>query len=101
MSIHRHAVTAVWKRQLWSLLGNPLGYVFVLAFVLIYGSLLFVPADFFVRNINDLGPVQNYMPWLMAILIPAIAMGSWASERNSAPRSSCSPADHRSRHHHR
>ena len=29
------------KRQLWSLLGNPLGYVFVLAFVLIYGGFAF------------------------------------------------------------
>ncbi len=82
MSVLRtHAVKAVWRRQLWSLLGNPLGYVFVLAFVLIYGGLLFIPAEFFVRNINDLGPIQDYIPWLMAVLIPAIAMGSWASEK--------------------
>ena len=81
MSIRTHAIKAVWKRQLWSLLGNPLGYVFVLAFVLIYGGLLFIPGDFFVRNIDDLGPIHGVMPWLLAVLIPSITMGSWASER--------------------
>ena len=55
--IRTHAIKAVCRRQLWSLLGNPLGYVFVLAFVLIYGGLLFVPSEFFVRNIDDLGEV--------------------------------------------
>ncbi len=81
MTLQSHAVKAVWRRQLWSLLGNPLGYVFVLAFVLIYGGLLFLPADFFVRNINDLGPIHDTMPWLLAVLVPSITMGSWASER--------------------
>ena len=53
----------------------------MLAFVLIYGGLLFIPSDFFTRNIDDLGLIQSIMPWLLAVLIPSIAMGAWASER--------------------
>ena len=81
MNLQWHAMTAIWKRQLWSLLGNPLGYVFVLAFVLIFEACSSSPADFFVRNINDLGPINDVMPWLLAVLVPSIAMGTWASER--------------------
>ncbi len=76
-----HAVVAVWRKQLGSLLLNPLGYVFILAFVLIYGGVLFLPDDYFQRNIADLGPILDVMPWLFAVLVPAVSMGAWASER--------------------
>ena len=33
--INMSGMTAVWRRQFGSLIGNPLGYVFILAFVLI------------------------------------------------------------------
>ncbi len=79
--INFDAVRAVWKRQFWSLLGNPLGYVFVLGFVLVAAGVLFWPDVYFNRNITDLGDLLNYMPWLLVVLIPALTMGSWASER--------------------
>ena len=37
--IHTTAISAVWRRQVYSLLGNPLGYVFILAFVLATGRI--------------------------------------------------------------
>ncbi|MBA3684880.1 MAG: Gldg family protein [Planctomycetes bacterium] len=86
--INGAGLMAVWKRQLGSLLGNPLGYVFILAFVLISAGVLFLPNAFFTRNIADLGQLLTWeqvpvMPLLLTVLIPALAMGAWASERES------------------
>jgi ABC-2 type transport system permease protein len=87
--IHLPGLTAVWRRQLGSLLGNPLGYIFILAFVLVASGFLFLPDSFYSRNICDLGPLWSnegshppIMPLLLAILLPALAMGAWASERD-------------------
>lgn len=87
-TIHWPGMQAVWRRQLGSLLGNPLGYIFILAFVLVASGFLFLPDSFYSRNICDLGPLWSsegshppIMPLLLAILLPALAMGAWASER--------------------
>ena len=82
-AINPKALSAVMRRQLWSLLGNPLGYVFILAFVLATAAALFLfeGDKYFARNIADLGPLHGLMPWLIAVLLPALAMGAWASER--------------------
>ena len=82
-AINLKAISAVMRRQLWSLLGNPLGYVFILAFVLATAAALFLfdGDKYFARNIADLGPLHSLMPWLIAVLLPALAMGAWASER--------------------
>ncbi len=79
--INTNAVRAVFRRQFGSLLGNPLGYVFILAFVLVSAGFLFVPDAYFARNIADFGPLLDIMPWLLVVLLPALAMGTWASER--------------------
>ncbi|MCW8132738.1 MAG: Gldg family protein [Planctomycetota bacterium] len=75
------AVVAIWKRQVGNLLLNPLGYVYILAFVAIAAGLMFLPDAYYARNIADLEPLQGYMPWMLVVLLPALAMGSWASER--------------------
>lgn len=76
-----NGVSAVCRRQLFSLLSNPLGYVFIFAFVVIAGAFLFLPDGYYTRNIADFGPLFKVMPWLLVILLPALAMGSWAAER--------------------
>lgn len=82
-------LSAVWKRQLGSLLGNPLGYLFILVFVVAAAAVMFFFDEFFNRNISDLAPLwddknwigMGLMPVLLAILLPVLAMGAWASER--------------------
>src|SRR5687768_2776269 len=79
-------LSAIWRRQLGSLLGNPLGYIFILAFVVASALILFLPNTIFTRNLCDLGLLLNQggvpiMPLLLAVLLPALAMGVWASER--------------------
>jgi ABC-2 type transport system permease protein len=78
---HGSGISAVARRQLHSLLANPLGYVFIFAFVVIAGAFLFLPDSYYTRNIADLGPLFGVMPWLLVILLPALAMGAWAQER--------------------
>lgn len=80
-AFHVDGIKAVWRRQLGSLLGNPLGYLFILAFVLIAGGFLFLPDSFYSRNISDFGPLHAYMPWFLVVLLPALAMGAWSTER--------------------
>ncbi|MCZ7648361.1 MAG: hypothetical protein M5U26_24400 [Planctomycetota bacterium] len=75
------AVLAIWRRQLGSLLLNPLGYIFIGVFVVVTVGILLIPESFFYRNIADLGPLYAYMPWLLVVLLPALGMGAWASER--------------------
>lgn len=75
------AITATWRRQLSGLLLNPLGYVFILVFVLASAAILFWSQAYYARNIADLDPLLNYMPWLLVVLLPALSMGAWASER--------------------
>lgn len=79
--INGNAIVATWRRQLAALLGNPLAYVFILAFVLATVFIMFWEEDFFNRNIADLEPLRHYILIPLVILIPALAMGSWASER--------------------
>lgn len=80
-TINMNGISAVWRRQLYSLLANPLGYVFIFAFVVIAGAFLFLPNAFYTRNLADLGPLAPVMPWLLVVLLPALAMGAWAAER--------------------
>lgn len=80
-TFHVSGIKAVWRRQVGSLLGNPLGYLFILAFVLIAGGFLYLPDSFYSRNISDLGPLHGIMPWLLIVLLPALGMGAWATER--------------------
>ncbi len=79
--MHWFATRAIWWRQLQQLLANPLSYMFLLVLSVISSSMLFMPVSFYTRNICDLHTLVNGMPWLSAIFIPAIAMNSWASER--------------------
>ncbi len=81
-------IDATARRQLSSFLGNPLGYVFILAFVLIAGAVMFwfetSTSNYFARNIADLGPWlrDDAFGWLLAVLLPALGMGAWAAERD-------------------
>lgn len=79
--VHGNALAAVARRQLASFLGNPVGYLIILVFVVISGALLYLPEDYFTRNIADLRPLFPAMPWMLAVLVPALTMSAWTSEK--------------------
>ncbi|MDA3961310.1 MAG: Gldg family protein [Planctomycetota bacterium] len=80
-ALNPSAIMAVARRQLGSFLANPLGYIFILAFVVITAAATFVQDEFFRRNIADFGVIYGEMIWILMVLLPALAMGAWSSER--------------------
>ena len=79
--MHPHAILAVMKRQLGSFLGNPVGYIFILLFVCVTGAFLFWQDSFYQRGIADFAPIYGIMPFALAVLLPALAMGAWTTEK--------------------
>jgi len=80
MSIHRHAVGAVFRRNLHAFFGNPTGYVFITVFIIAMAFLAF-GASFFANNMADLSALNAVFIWLPALFVPAITMSTWAEER--------------------
>ena len=85
MSIRLAGLKAVFRRELRGYFSTPLGYIFLVIFALASGYLM-VSRDFGrfleLREAN-LDPLFRYLPWIMVVLVPAVAMRLWAEERKS------------------
>lgn len=73
---------AVYRRELTSYFQTPLAYVFLAVFAVSAPAFTFHVGRFFDTNRADLAPMFDWMPWLLVILMPALAMRSWAEERD-------------------
>ena len=76
---------AVFRREFRSYFASPLGYIFVVIFLIASGYLM-VSRDFgrFLElRQASLDPLFDYFPWLFVVLVPAVAMRLWAEERKS------------------
>lgn len=82
-----NATFAVFRRELAGYFATPLGYVFIVIFLLAMGTFAFYFGDFFPQGGQgraDLtGSFFAYHPWLYLFLIPAISMRLWAEERKT------------------
>ncbi len=78
-------IKPVFRREFKAYFSSPLGYVFMVIFLVASGFLT-LSRDFgrlLELRQADLAPFFNYIPWLFVVLVPAVAMRLWAEERKS------------------
>ncbi|MDA8018382.1 MAG: ABC transporter permease subunit [Thermoanaerobaculia bacterium] len=76
---------AVFSREFKGYFSSPLGYIFIVIFLVASGWLT-VSRDFgrFLElRQASLDPFFDYVPWLFVVLVPAVSMRLWAEERKS------------------
>ena len=76
---------AVFRREFRSYFASPLGYIFIVIFLVASGFLTLSRdfGRFLELRQADLDPFFTYIPWLFVILVPAVAMRLWAEERKT------------------
>ncbi len=72
---------AVLKRDFVGYFSNPTGYVFICVFMLLGSCCAFWPEEFFNRNLATLDQLNQYLPFIMLVFVPAITMSVWSEER--------------------
>lgn len=76
---------SVLRREFHSYFSSPIGYIFVVIFLVASGYLM-VSRDFGrfleLREAN-LDALFTYIPWLLVVMVPAVAMRLWAEERKT------------------
>lgn len=75
-----HVVFAVFKRNFWSYFSGVIGYLFIVAFVLL-GAFAAFQEKFFTNNVASLDQLNEWFPILLLFIVPAITMSVWSEER--------------------
>ena len=75
-------VRSIFRRNFSSYFSGVLGYLFIIAFVVVGAALAF-NGRFFTANEPTLDQLSNWYPLLLLFIIPAITMGVWADEKRA------------------
>lgn len=78
---YKKAAYAVLRRNFVGYFSNPTGYVFLCLFVLLTSIAAYWPHEFFTANLANLDQLNDWLPLIMLVFIPAITMSIWAEER--------------------
>ncbi len=77
-----HNIRTVLKRELLASFYSPVGYVFIVIFLLMSGFFTFMVGQFF--EIGEASLSRSFFlwhPWLWLVFVPAIGMRLWAEEQ--------------------
>ena len=71
------------KRQWLSYFNSPVAYVFICLFLVLINVLTWLFGHLYEARQASLTNLHMWIPWVYAIIVPAISMGLWAEERRS------------------
>lgn len=78
-----NSILKIAKRELIAYFTTPIGYVFIIAFVLFQMFIVIELNKFFDRNKADMSDFFELLPFVFLIFIPAIGMRLWSEERRT------------------
>lgn len=73
----------IFKREFLGYFRSPVGYVFMVIFLIASAGTTFFLGGFYESNQASLGVFFMFLPWLFLVLVPAVGMRLWAEERRS------------------
>src|ERR1051326_1069652 len=72
---------AIFKKELRSYFASPVGYVFIIFYLLVSNGFFFFIANFFRQGQASMRGYFDLLPWIFLFFVPAITMRLWAEER--------------------
>ena len=74
-------ILTIARREIRSSFNSPVAYAVILGFLLFTGVILYFVRGFYAVGQADLTGYFSMMPLILAFLVPALTMRSWAEER--------------------
>ncbi len=72
---------SIFKRELRSYFSSPIGFVFVIFYLLVSNAFFFFVQDFFKQGQVSMRGYFAALPWVFLFFVPAITMRLWAEEK--------------------
>jgi ABC-2 type transport system permease protein len=76
-------VSAVFRKELAGYFASPVGYVFIIFYLLISNGFFFFIQDFFQAGQATMRGYFTVLPWVFLFFVPAISMRLWSEEKKS------------------
>lgn len=81
MTNHLFPVLAVARKEFRSWFASPIGYVYLVFFVLVSMGIFFLVNRFFDSGQVTMRGWFGFLPWIYLFFVPAFGMGLWSQER--------------------
>ena len=76
-------ISIIFRKELASYFASPVGYVFIIFYLLVSNAFFFFIGDFFREGQASMRGYFAVLPWMFLFFVPAITMRLWAEEKKS------------------